>query len=111
MLQGVLYAGAAVTQATLIDYLLEAASEAAQKTNGNREVEQCGPDKVYTALAHHLQRIAGNPVRLHSHCTSHLAMFMFASYGNPLRLHSLSAVFASACYDGLVRLHSHCTFT
>ena len=59
--------GAAVTQANLIDHLLEAASEAAKRTNGNREVEQCGPDRVYTALAHHLQRIAGNPVRPHLH--------------------------------------------
>ena len=69
MLQGALYVGAAVTQATLIDFLLEAAAEAAEKTNGNREVEQCGPDKVYTALANHLERIAGNPVRMHCHCT------------------------------------------
>ena len=52
--------GAAVTQSTLIDYLLEAASK--QVTNGDKEGQSGGASGVYTALANHLQRIAGNQV-------------------------------------------------
>ena len=68
-LQEGLFIGAAVTQATLIDYLLSAGSKAQHQdkpqTNGtkaSKNVPQTGTIGVYTALAHHLQRIAGNPV-------------------------------------------------
>ena len=69
VLQEGLFIGAAVTQASLIDYLLDASS-ATHRTNeheahgDNEHVEapQGGMPGVYTALAHHLQRIAGNPV-------------------------------------------------
>ena len=79
VLQEGLFIGAAVTQASLIDYLLDASSAASKKhrheTNGgNGHVvgPQGGMPGVYTALAHHLQRIAGNPVSLvlHSFVTS-----------------------------------------
>jgi len=67
-LQEGLFIGAAVTQATLIDYLLEVGSKShkkGSKTNGT-QVEKDdlhgGTTGVYKALAHHLQRIAGNPV-------------------------------------------------
>ena len=63
-LQKGLFVGAAVTQASLVDYLLETASQLEKKTNGNKELAEGGTAKVYTALAHHLQRIAGNPVCL-----------------------------------------------
>lgn len=69
VLQEGLFIGAAVTQARLIDYLLEASCEAHKKhkpaTKGsNQQVAgaQGGVSGVYTALAHHLQRIAGNSV-------------------------------------------------
>lgn len=69
VLQEGLFIGAAVTQASLIDYLLEASSAANKKNghetngdNGHLEKPQGGMPSVYTALAHHLQRIAGNPV-------------------------------------------------
>jgi len=67
-----LFIGAAVTQSTLIDYLLEAAAKPLKQhkhqTNSNKEIngDKEGPSGgvsgVYTALAHHLQRIAGNQV-------------------------------------------------
>lgn len=62
-----LFIGAAVTQASLIDYLLEASSAAQRKhgssrDNGHVEGPQGGVPGVYSALAHHLQRVAGNPV-------------------------------------------------
>ena len=74
MLQEGLFIGAAVTQASLIDYLLDASSAASEKhqhqtnghnghlDNGHHEKPGGGLPSVYTALAHHLQRIAGNPV-------------------------------------------------
>lgn len=69
VLQEGLFIGASVTQASLIDYLLETSSAAHKKngheTNGDDghvEVARGGMPGVYTALAHHLQRIAGNPV-------------------------------------------------
>ncbi|KAL0029788.1 hypothetical protein WJX77_000034 [Trebouxia sp. C0004] len=62
-----LFIGAAVTQSTLIDYLLEAASKPLKQrkhqTNSDKERQGGGASGVYTALAHHLQRIAGNQVR------------------------------------------------
>ncbi len=71
-LQEGLFIGAAVTQSTLIDYLLEAASKPLKQhkhqtngnkeTNGDKEGRSGGVTGVYTALAHHLQRIAGNQV-------------------------------------------------
>jgi len=65
-LQEGLFIGAAVTQSTLIDYLLEAASNPLKKrkhqTNSDKEGRSGGASGVYTALAHHLQRIAGNQV-------------------------------------------------
>ena len=58
--------GAAVTQSTLIDYLLEAASKPLKQrrhqTKGDKEGQSGGASGVYTALANHLQRIAGNQV-------------------------------------------------
>ena len=74
VLQEGLFIGAAATQASLIDYLLDASSAASKKhqhqtnghnghlDNGHHEKPQGGMASVYTALAHHLQRIAGNPV-------------------------------------------------
>ena len=69
MLQEGLFIGTAVTQASLIDYLLEASSAAHREDrhesngdNGHERAAQGGMPGVYTALAHHLQRIAGNPV-------------------------------------------------
>ena len=69
VLQEGLFIGAAVTQASLIDYLLEASSAAHKKhkpeingADGRLEGPQGGMPGVYTVLAHHLQRIAGNPV-------------------------------------------------
>lgn len=69
MLQEGLFIGAAVTQGTLVDYLLEAGSKAQKKRkhstngdNGHMDGPHGGASGVYTALAHHLQRIAGNPV-------------------------------------------------
>lgn len=69
VLQEGLCIGAAVTQASLIDYLLEASSAVHKKhrhgssqDNGHLEGPQGGVPGVYSSLAHHLQRIAGNPV-------------------------------------------------
>lgn len=69
VMQEGLFIGAAVTQASVIDYLLEASSAAHKKhshgssrNNGHVEGPQGGVAGVYLALAHHLQRIAGNPV-------------------------------------------------
>lgn len=65
-LQEGLFIGAAVTQSTLIDYLLEAASKPLKQrkhqSNGDKGGCSGGVSGVYTALAHHLQRIAGNQV-------------------------------------------------
>ena len=79
IMQGSLSIGAAVTQTGLIDYLLGFSSSqhhsngnglikhgmtALAQTNGDRSKSQLhgGSVGVYTALAHHLQRIAGNQV-------------------------------------------------
>ena len=67
-----MFIGAAVTQSILIDYLLDAASKPLKQhkhqtngnkeTNGDKEGRSGGVSGVYTALVHHLQRIAGNQV-------------------------------------------------
>lgn len=80
IMQGSLNIGAAVTQTGLIDYLLGSSSSqqlsngnnglikhgmtALAQTNGDKSESQLygGSVGVYTALAHHLQRIAGNQV-------------------------------------------------
>ena len=69
VMQEGLFIGTAVTQASLIDYLLEASSAAHKKhrhessrDSGHVDGPQGGVPGVYSALAHHLQRIAGNPV-------------------------------------------------
>lgn len=79
IMQGSLNIGAAVTQTALIDYLLDPGT-GQHSRNGDSVIEQgmaalshnegngkgpCphgGTSGVYTALAHHLQRIAGNQV-------------------------------------------------